>query len=189
MNPFAQLISMLIGLYVSAILLRFFLQYFRADYYNPVSQFIIKITDPLVKPIRRVVPGFGGIDLSTLILAWLVIIVKYLFIQFISSGIGNLNIAALLLYSVINVFESAIGLYIFLIIVRAIASWFMQPGQYNPVLAIFGQLTEPLLAKVREKLPPTGGFDLSPMLVLIVLFFINSSISYYLYPLIAKLTS
>ncbi|WP_196138669.1 YggT family protein [Aliikangiella sp. G2MR2-5] len=185
MNPFAELTEMLISLYVSVILLRFFLQYFRADYYNPMSQFVVKITDPLVKPARRIVPGYAGIDFSTLLVAWLVMLLKLIIIIAIQHGtLSGIGVIPLLLVSIIKVFEAAIGLYIFLIFVRVILSWVAPAGGYNPVFAVIGQLTEPLMSKVRGMLPPMGGFDLSPMLLLIGLYFLRSAIAYYLYPLI-----
>ncbi|WP_444995531.1 YggT family protein [Aliikangiella sp. IMCC44359] len=183
MNPFAQLVSMLFDIYVSVILMRFFLQYFRADYYNPLSQFIIKITDPLVKPLRRIIPGLGGIDLSTLLLAWLVTVAKFLLIFLLSGGGALSNPVGFILLTLVEVLSATIGLYIFLIIIRIIISW-IATGNYNPVFLVITQLTEPPLAKIRRLLPPMSGFDFSPMLLLILLFFINSSISYYLHPLL-----
>ncbi len=182
MNPFAQLFSMLLEIYVSIILLRFFLQYFRADFYNPLSQFVIKATDPLVKPLRKVIPGFAGIDLSTLLLAWLVTLTKFYLIQ-ILSGMSLANPITLMLFSLIEVFKAMVGLYIFLILVSVILSW-VQTGGYNPMFAVINQLTEPVLAPIRKMLPAMGGFDLSPMIALILLYFVYSSIGYYLTPLI-----
>ncbi|MGX5200845.1 YggT family protein [Aliikangiella sp. IMCC44632] len=182
MNPFAQLFSMLIGFYVSIILLRFLLQYFRADFYNPLSQFVIKATDPLIKPLRRVIPGFAGIDFSTLVLAWLVTCAKIFLIQLI-SGMGISNPVTALLYSLIDMLSALIGLYIILIIGNVIISW-VSPGGYNPLASVIQQLTEPFLAKFRALLPPMGGLDLSPMIALALLFFLKSSLTYYLYPLI-----
>ena len=189
MNPFAQLFEMLISIYVSIILLRFFLQYFRADYYNPLSQFIVKATDPLVKPVRRIIPGLGGLDLSTLLVAWLVIVLKYTLVIGFNGQWGQIGILPLFLFSLINLLESVVGLFIFLIIIRVIMSWVAPQGGYNPVFMVIGQLTEPMMARARNILPPMGGFDLSPMILLILLFFINSSISYYLYPLVSKLAN
>ncbi|MET1257140.1 YggT family protein [Aliikangiella maris] len=183
MNPFAQLISMLFDIYVSVVLLRFFLQYFRADYYNPFSQFVVKATNIFVKPLRRIIPGFGGIDLSTLIVAWLLIVAKYVLILTISGATGEVHMAALVIFSFVEVISAAIRLYIFLVFVRVILSWIAQ-GNYNPFVLVITQLTEPPLARIRRLLPDAGGFDFSPMLLLIILYFINSSIDYYLRPLI-----
>lgn len=179
MNPFAALISMLISIYINIILLRFFLQYFRADFYNPLSQFVVKATDPLVKPIRKIVPGFGGIDLSTLILAWLFAILSYVLVATLSGQANYIELSGVAIFPLISVIQNALTLYMFLIIIRAIASW-VSPAGYNPVLMVIGQLTEPLISKARKIIPATPGFDLAPMLVLVILYFINYSISYYL---------
>jgi YggT family protein len=180
MHPIAALLSMLIGIYVHVVLLRFFMQYFRVDFYNPLSQFVVKATDVFIKPLRKVIPGFAGLDFSSLVLAWLLIIVKMLVVALLNGGSGAFDLILLLTYSLLGLFQSCISLFMFLIIVRAIASW-VSPGGYNPALAMIGQLTEPLMAKVRKLLPPAGGFDLSPMLILLVLYFIDYSISYYFY--------
>ena len=185
MNPFAQLIDILVGIYITVILLRFFLQYFRADFYNPLSQFTVKATDPIVKPLRKIVPGLGGIDLSSLIAAYFVIIAKFLLISLI-SGAFSLNIVYLLLMSIVELLQSILGLFMFLIIIRVILSW-VAPTGYNPVLAVIGQISEPVVAKFRRLLPPMSGFDFSPMLALILIFFLQSSIIYYLNPLVEQI--
>ncbi len=185
MNPFAQLIDILVGLYITVILLRFFLQYFKADFYNPLSQFVVKATDPLVKPLRKIVPGFGGIDVSSLLLAYLVILLKFILIMLISGQV-SFNIVFLLLYSTIELLQSILRLFMFLILIRVILSW-VSPGGYNPVMALIGQITEPVIAKFRRMLPPMSGFDFAPMLALILIFFLQSSLNYYIMPMIQRI--
>ena len=187
MNPFAAVISIVFSFYTSIVLMRFFMQYFRVDYYNPVAQLVVKATDPLVKPLRKITPGIGGLDIASLLLAWLVIIVQELLILLLSGNMGSFDLPMLIFKSIFGVILSAIGLYMFLIFVRAILSWLPQQGGYNPMMLIFAQLTEPLLQKIRRKLPPMDGFDLSPMLALLGLFFIYSSITYYLIPAFGRL--
>ena len=187
MNPFAQLIDILLGLYVTVILLRFFLQYFRADFYNPLSQFCVKATAPLVNPLRKIIPGYAGIDSSSLVAAYLVILAK-LFIVSLIGGVGNFGLLLFTLMGVIDLMQSILGLFMFLIIVRIILSW-VSPGGYNPVLAVIGQLSEPVISKFRRLLPPMSGFDFSPMLALILIFFLQSSINYYLIPLIYQIAN
>lgn len=185
MNPFAQLIDILVGLYITVILLRFFLQYFRADFYNPLSQFVVKATDPLVKPLRKLIPGFGGIDVSSVVLAYLMILLKIILIMLLEGQL-SLNIVFLLLYSVVELLQSILSLFMFLILIRIILSW-VSPGGYNPVMAVIAQISEPVVAKFRRLLPPMSGFDFSPMLALILIFFLQSSLSYYIMPLIQKI--
>lgn len=182
MNPFAQLIDILVGLYITIILLRFFLQYFRADFYNPLSQFVVKATDPLIKPLRKMVPGFGGIDVSSLLLAYLMILLKFILIMLI-AGQFSFNIIFLLLFSVVELLQSVLQLFMFLILIRVILSW-ISPGTYNPIMAVIGQISEPVIAKFRQILPPMSGFDFAPMLALILIFFLQSSLNYYIMPML-----
>jgi YggT family protein len=185
MNPFAQLIDILVGLYITVILIRFFLQYFRADFYNPLSQFVVKATDPLIKPLRKIIPGFAGIDMSSLVLAYLITLAKFMLILMLTGQL-SFNVVFLLLYSVIDLLQSILGLFMFLILIRVIMSW-VSPGGYNPVMAVIGQISEPIVGKFRKLLPPMGGFDFAPMLALILLFFVNNSITYWLVPILYRL--
>ena len=187
MNPFAAVISIILSFYTSVVLMRFFMQYFRVDYYNPIAQLIVKATDPLVKPLRKITPGFGGLDIASVLLAWLVIIVKELLILLLSASLPSFSLGLLLFSSVFGVVLAAISLYMFLIFVRAILSWFPMQGGYNPVMMVFSQLTDPLLQRIRSLLPAMEGFDLSPMIALLGLFFIHSSITYYLMPAVGRL--
>lgn len=187
MNPFAAVVDIILSFYTSVVLMRFFLQYFRADYYNPISQLVVKATDPFIRPLRKIIPGFGGIDVASLVLAWLVIITKILFVMLLMGQLSAVHPVGLLVTSIFDVILSAIWLYMFLIIVRAIYSWIAPAGGYNPAIMVFSQLTEPFLGKIRRLLPSMEGFDLSPMIGLLVLFFVSSSISYYLIPLVSRL--
>jgi YggT family protein len=182
MNPFAQIIDILIGIYITIILLRFFLQYFRADFYNPLSQFVVKATDPLVKPLRKIVPGLGGIDVSTMLLAYLVTLLKFVFIYFL-MGQFAFNILTLVLFCVLELIKSILMLFIFLILIRVILSW-VSPGGHNPVLTVLGQISEPIVQKFRKFLPVTTGLDLAPMAATLALFFAYSSINYWIVPLV-----
>ncbi|MGB0496337.1 MAG: YggT family protein [Kangiellaceae bacterium] len=181
-NPFAQLVDVLVSLYVTVILLRFFLQYFRADFYNPLSQFCVKATDPLIKPLRKIIPGYAGIDFSSLVLAYLVIVIKLLLMTFIAGQI-DINFLLLVLISLVELLKSILHLFIFLIFIRIIMSW-ISPGGYNPVMAVIRQLSEPIIARFRKMLPPMSGFDFSPMIALIMIYFIINLINYYLVPAI-----
>lgn len=186
MNPFAELVSIVINIYISIILLRFFMQYFRADYYNPLSQFVIKATDPLVRPLRKIIPGFLGLDVSSLLLAWLVSMASILLVALLTNSMVNVSLGQLLLLPIFQVIDSIFGLFTFLIIVRAILSWLPSAG-YNPIIGLLHQLTDPLLAKCRRLLPPTSGFDFSPIIALLGLMFLSRVMSYYIYPVIIKL--
>ena len=164
---FSLVIDTLSSLYLMIILLRFVLQISRADFYNPLSQFVVKATNPLLIPIRRVVPGIAGIDVASLILAVLfqslVLMIKVLVIAgTIASPVG------ILLLSVVMVLSLLIKLYFYSLLIMIIASW-VAPGNSHPALLLVNQITEPLMKPFRNLLPPMGGLDLSPILVFLVL--------------------
>lgn len=182
MNPFAQIIILLLEVYITFILLRFFLQYFRADFYNPLSQFVVKVTDPLVKPLRKIVPGFGGIDVSTMLLAYLMTMLVSI-IRDLGNGQFVLNILVLSFSSMLELIKSILVLFIFLIFIRVVLSW-ISPAGHNPVLAVLAHISEPIVAKFRKHLPKTSGLDLAPMAATLALFFIYLSINYWIVPLL-----
>ena len=163
-NPLVFLIQTLFGLYILAVLLRFILQLMRADFYNPVSQFLVKITTPPLKLLRRFIPGFGGIDLSALVLAWGLKYLELLLILLI-SGV-TINFWGPLLWSIPELIELVNNIFLFAILIQVILSW-VNPGTYNPVSILLFSLTEPVMRPARNLLPPISGLDLSPMLVMI----------------------
>lgn len=163
----AYLIKTVGSLYLIAILLRFLLQLARADFYNPVSQFLVKITNPAVKPLRRVVPGVMGIDFASLVLAVLVQLLIILLILLI-AGAAFPNPAVLLAWAVVGVVLMVLNIYFIAILAGIVLSWVAQ-GSYNPTVILIHQLTEPVMAPFRKILPPMGGLDLSPILVFLVI--------------------
>ncbi len=180
-NPFAFLITQLFELYIYVILLRFIFQWVRADFYNQVSQFIVKATNPFLIPLRKIIPGFGGIDLASIILAWGVNLAKYGLLM----GFGLTRsepILVLLVYTLIELLHMALGLFIFLSFIRIILSW-IAPSGYNPMVALVIQVTDPLFKPFQRIIPPLGGLDLSPILMFMVLYFVRNAVAYYLFPL------
>ena len=170
------ILTTLFQLYIIVVLLRFLLQWVRADFYNPFSQFVVKITSPLVRPLRRVIPGVGGLDIATLLLAYLLTVIQ---VTLIGTHISQYQIPGMLdgqtlqplgiaLVSLVDLFANVIVIYLFSIIVLAINSW-INPTGYNPVLSPLRSLSEPLLRPARRLLPPISGLDLSPLLVLLAL--------------------
>ncbi|MBR9805058.1 YggT family protein [bacterium] len=157
------LLSSVFSLYMIAVLCRFLLQIARADFYNPLSQFIVKITDPLLKPLRRVIPGFGGVDVASLVLA-LLIQLAAMCLLILLGGFSLPPILSLVLWSIIGVLTQLLNIFFFALIIVIIVSW-IAPGSYNPVLLLLRQITEPVLAPFRALIPPIGGLDLSPILV------------------------
>ena len=163
-NPAVFLIQTLFGLYILAVLLRFLLQLVRADFYNPISQFLVMATAPPLKILRRIIPGFGGIDLASLLLIWGLKYVELLLIVIVSGM--NTNAFAPLLWAIPELAELLLNVYLFSVLIQVILSW-INPGAYNPVSALLHSLTEPVMRPARNILPPVSGLDLSPMLVMI----------------------
>lgn len=156
------------SLYLLIVLLRFILQLVRADFYNPLSQFVVRATKPLLNPLRKVIPGLGGLDLASLVLAvllqWLLMIVVVLLMG--ANPLGALP--QLLVWSVISITSLFLKVFFFAMIISVILSW-VSPGSYNPGAQLVNQICEPLLAPFRKLLPNLGGLDISPIFAFIAL--------------------
>jgi len=165
-DPLIFLIDTLFSLYILAIVLRFLFQWTRADFYNPISQFLVKITHPPLKIIRRFVPSIGKIDTSSIVLALAI----QMLADFSILALKGLmvSITALIILSFTQLLSLLINVFIFAIFARAILSWF-DPGNYNSASSLLQSLTEPLLAMCRKVIPDLGGIDLSPLVALVVL--------------------
>jgi YggT family protein len=160
------LVRTLADLYLLAFLLRFILQWSRANHYNPLSQVVFKVTNPLVVPARRVLPSVAGLDTPTLI----VLIVLEVIVTFLLMRLAGLSlpIPRLLFYSLLRLISLVLWFYIGALIIYAVLSWFGQPTR-NPMAVLLGELVEPLLRPARRMLPPIGGLDLSVLLVIVLL--------------------
>jgi len=163
-TPVIFLVKVIFGLYATLVVLRFLLQLTRADFYNPVSQVIVKLTKPVLNPLRRVIPGVAGLDIAALVLAWLVLTLEQTSILGL-AGTGFHPVAAALL-AIPELISLMINIFLFAIIIGVVISW-INPGNYNPVVGLIHNLTEPLLSPVRRRMPDLGGLDLSPMVVMI----------------------
>ncbi len=161
-DPLVFLVQALFGLYCYVIVLRFFLQIFRADFYNPISQLIVKATAPLLRPLRRLIPGLAGMDLASLVLAWLVKTLELTLIWLLVKG--EFQLFGALAWSIPELVGVTINLFLIAVVILAIVSWFA-PAGYNPAMNLFQSLANPLLRPARRWLPPFSGIDLSPMLV------------------------
>lgn len=163
------LIDTAFSLYLMVVILRLWLQLVRADFYNPFSQFVVKATNPLVLPLRRAIPSIGSLDTATLLLAYGIMLAKLIVLQLLQSG--QVQWVPSLIFSVIFLLKEIFTLLFWILVIRALLSWFSQ-GR-SPVEYVMHQLTEPLLRPVRRILPPMGGLDLSVLVVLIGLQFLN----------------
>jgi len=165
-NAGVFLVQTLFGLFCLAVLLRLLLQWVRADFYNPLAQFLVKVTNPALRPLRRFIPGYAGIDFAALVLALTLQLIELVLVDAILDR--GFNIPGLLVRSVAGVATILVYIFIGSILIQAIISW-VNPTGYNPVTAILYRLNEPMLAPARRLMPPIGGIDLSPLAVLIVL--------------------
>ncbi len=164
---FVYLVQTFLSLYLVAMLLRFLLQLVRADFYNPISQFLVKITNPLVVPLRKLVPGFAGMDMASLLLA-LALQLAGIVVLLMMHGLALPGIVLLLLWSVLGVIGLLVNIYFFALLAMIILSW-VAPGSRHPAIYLLHQITEPVMAPVRKLLPPMGGLDFSPILVFILI--------------------
>ncbi len=170
MNAAAFLIKTIFELYLMVVILRLWLQLARADFYNPFSQFIVKATHPIVGPLRRIIPSFGALDTATLLLAFVVSLAKFVTLYLVFNG-GLPSMGSLAIASAIDVLKQSLQLVFYVLILRAILSWVSQ-GR-SPIDYVLSQLTEPFLAPIRRILPPMGGLDLSVLVAIIGLQFLQ----------------
>lgn len=156
------------GLFAVAVLLRFAMQAMRVSFSNPFSQFIMRITDFAVKPLRRIIPGVGGYDWASLLLAWLTEVAVIVLLQWLGGFPFSLAGArvwpALLGLGAVELVRLALYLIMGLVLVRAILSWV---NPYSPISPVIYPLTEPLLAPFRRMLPASQ-IDFSPLVLLIL---------------------
>ena len=161
------LVETLGSLYLMIVLMRFILQLVKADFYNPISQFIVTATKPLLMPLRRVIPGFGGIDFASLVLALILqMILMTIIIKLMGAALPN--ILQILVWSLIAVTALFLKIFFFALIISVILSW-VAPQSGNPAAILVHQLCEPVLTPVRAILPSMGGLDLSPIFAFIAL--------------------
>lgn len=165
-NPIEFLITTLFSLYILAVMLRFILGAVGADFYNPVSQFLVRITNPLLVPMRRVIPSVGKYDTSAIVLMLLLQLLS-IWLVVMLRGV-DVPVTALLLAAVGELVLLVFGVFMFAIIIQVILSW-VNPGNYNPVTALLYSITSPVLRPIQKVIPPVAGIDLSPLVAIIAL--------------------
>ncbi len=150
---------------------RFLLQASRADFYNPLSQAIVKATDAVCKPIRLLLKPIGNYDIASLLTAWLIAVLYAALTNWLANGL--FNPLALVWAGVIWTLLEITQFYLFSIFIVIIAS-FLAQGTYHPVLGLLQQIIDPLMAPFRRIIPPLGPLDLSPMVVILLIFVIQN---------------
>lgn len=164
------LVNTVFGLFVVALLLRFYLQWVRAPYRNPLSEFLQALTDFMVRPARRVIPGLWGLDLATLALAWLVQLLElYIVLQLRGYQPGpeaGMAFAAFTLLALVTLVKLVLYIVLAVVIVQVVLSWV---GPYSPVMPLLNSMTRPFLRLFQRRIPPIGNVDLSPLFALVVI--------------------
>jgi YggT family protein len=165
-DPVIFLIDTIVSLYILAVVIRFLFQWVRADFYNPISQFLVKITHPPLKLLRRFIPSVGKIDTSSIVLALGIQMIADFSILMLKGVM--VSIPSLVVLSFTQLVTLLLNVFIFAIFARAILSWF-DPGNYNPASSLLQSITEPILSLCRKIIPDLGGIDLSPLAALVFL--------------------
>jgi len=163
-------VDVVFGLIVYSLIGRFLMQLLRAPFRNPIGQAVMALTDWVVKPLRKVVPGFGGIDWASLVAAfvfqllWLLALYAIFGRGFSMTGAG---LAYLIAATLLELVKGALWLMVFVIIVQAVLSWVAPDG---PLAGLLNAMTFPFLRPLRRVIPPIGGtLDLTPLILIVVI--------------------
>ncbi len=179
LNAIGFILGILFNLYATVVAVRFVMQTVRADYYNPLAQGVVRITDPLLIPLRRVIPSIKRYDTASLVLCFGILLLKLLIFKLLSLGyvpalgqsmlVSAAPIAKLVILAVLDLIHQLFNVFIFALIIQAVMSWI--PGAAgNPVHSLVSSISEPVLRPLRKLLPPMGGLDLTVFFTIIGLF-------------------
>ena len=158
------LVDAVASFFVFVLLARFHFQWLRAPFRNPIGEFVLATTSFMVLPVRRVIPGLAGLDLASVLLAWLIQSVSvWLQAQIIGNEPAFLNVA---LVALVDLLRYSIYILVFAVIVQAVLSWI---NPYTPMAPAFDTITRPFLRPLRRFIPPLGGVDLTPLILLVIL--------------------
>ncbi len=171
-SPLMLIINTLFDLYILLVLVRFLLQMLHADFYNPVSQFIVKLTTPPLRVLRRFIPSIAGQDSASMVLCLCLIYAKFLLMRALSISVvhiggvlaplAGVSYAGLLVFCIADLVALVLTVFLGAVIIQVVLSW-ISPGQYNPVIGLVHKIAEPVLKPIRKLIPPIGGIDLSPL--------------------------
>ena len=167
-NALEFLLHTVLGLFTLAVLLRFYLQLANAPFHNQFSQAVVSLTNFAVRPLRRIIPSWSGLDLSTLVLAF----VAQLLLQLATLWLrdfpllvaGHLIVSALLGLAFVGLLKFSITIFLYAVLLQAILSWV---NPYTPLAPVLDALTAPLLNPLRKRIPMAGGIDFSPLIIFI----------------------
>ena len=177
-SPLMLIINTLFDLYILLVLMRFMLQMLRADFYNPVSQFIVKLTMPPLRILRRIIPSVAGQDFAAIVFCLALIYVKFLVLRSLSipgvviggviAPISSVSYGGLLVFCIADLIALILTVFLVAVIIQVILSW-VSPGQYNPVIGLVHKFAEPVLKPLRKVVPPMGGLDLTPFFAILLI--------------------
>ncbi len=169
-NPLIFLVDTLFSLYILIVALRVVMQWAQWEYHHPLVQLIIKATQVPVKALRRFIPAMGRWDTATFVLLFLLTLVKFIIIGTLQPFAVSGFILAWVLADLISLF---ITIYTISIIIEVALSWISPPGSHNPIAPLLHSMNSPILTPIRQKMPPMGGIDLSPLIAIIGLQFLS----------------
>lgn len=154
------------------LVVRFLLQACRVDFYNPISQGVVKVTDLLLRPVRTMLPGYANLDFASFLAAWLFVILEIYTLAGISGSLTG-GVTYVVAYALLSVLMRVLFIFKWAIIIMIVASW-IAPSSGHPALSLVQQIVDPILAPARRLIPAMGGLDLSPMLVILALILLES---------------
>ncbi|MDA3934708.1 MAG: YggT family protein [Gammaproteobacteria bacterium] len=166
---FAHLLETLFSLFAALVVMRGLLQWSRGDYFNPVSKIIVKLTDPVLAPMRKLLPAIGRIDTASvimvLLLQWMAVNILLWPVQHNVSWLTGLH------WALLKSLHLLLMTWLILIFANVVISWLGQQTRH-PIIPLIYQLSEPLLRPIRRILPTLGGLDFSPLVVILLLQFL-----------------
>jgi YggT family protein len=159
------LVNTVFDLYIFVLMVRILLVAVHADFFNPLSQFIIKLTKGLIVPLRRIIPNFKNIELATVLVLLILESVKFFLLGIIAEN--DINMAGIVVLACADALKTLVNLIFYAILIQAIMSWINQG--YSSISAILAKITGPIMRPFRRTIPPIGGIDISPIAVMVVL--------------------
>jgi len=166
-NALTFIVKTLLELYIITFVLRFILQWVRADFRNPITQFFVRVTNPLVIPTRRLIPSIGGLDTATIIIVLLLeLIVTIVLINL--TCVGDPYFIQIIGLTLLRIVYLTLRIYLFIILIYVVMSW-ISPGTFNPAASLLASIAEPALKPFRRLIPPIAGLDLSALFALIAI--------------------
>lgn len=161
------IVKTLVELYIITFVLRFILQWVRADFRNPVTQFFVRVTNPLVIPARRLIPSLGGLDTASVVIIILLELALTMVLINLTC-IGEPNFFQIVSLTLLRIIYLTLRIYLFIILIYVVLSW-ISPGTYNPAVSLLDSVARPALRPFRQLIPPIGGLDLSALFALIII--------------------